>query len=289
MIGEFFRLIRVKQWIKNIFVFVPILFSKHLFDLSFLVQVLLAFFAFSFASSMIYIFNDIRDSEEDRLHPVKKNRPIANGDINVNSAYGIMFIIFLILNSSHFLFPTSFVIVLFFYIILNVFYTMWLKRIVIVDILCIAGGFMLRVLGGALVIDVDISRWLILTTLFIALFMAAMKRRSELQTQSTENSTRKVLEQYSLNFIDQISVITATGLIICYALYSVSDRTVSFFNTDYMVFTTIFVVYGIFRYMFVVHKKQKGEDPTELILTDTPTLLNLVFYIITVIIMIYKI
>ncbi len=233
------------------------------------------------------MFNDILDVEADRVHPLKKLRPIASGEISTSKAWGIFAILLIFIFPSFFFLPVKFIIVLFLYIILNVFYTTILKHIVIVDLICIAAGFMLRVIGGALVIDVYISKWLILTTLFVSLFLAVMKRRSELAHYENESSSRKVLEEYSLGFLDQISATSAAGVIICYALYSVAERTVLQFNTENLVFTTLFVVFGVFRYMYLVYKKARGENATEVMLTDFPMILNSFLYIIAVVGIIY--
>jgi 4-hydroxybenzoate polyprenyltransferase len=288
MIREYLKLIRIKHWIKNVFVFVPVMFSKNLFTFEYILEVVYAFFAFSIASSIVYVFNDINDKAEDRFHPVKKYRPIASGKITVFKASIVLIVMIVSLSFSSFLFPTSFIIVLSLYIFINFMYTIWLKKVVIVDLLCIAAGFMLRVLGGAYVINVDVSNWLVLTTLFISLFLAVMKRRSELEAQSANNSTREVLAHYSIKFIDQISMVTTGGLIICYALYSVSERTVTYFKSDYLVYTIVFVVYGIFRYIYLVYNKQMGEDPTEIILKDKSTLINLILYVSTLVLIIYN-
>jgi len=286
MIGNILRLIRVKHWIKNGFVFVPLVFSKHLFNADYFIETVIAFFAFSLASSIVYVINDIKDIESDRAHTKKKNRPLASGRISVNTAYSIALVLLIILAAISFTLPKSFNIILAAYILLNVAYTYFLKRIVLLDLISISAGFMLRVLGGAYAINVQVSTWLILTTLFVSLFLAVMKRRSEIESQG-ENATRAVLESYSLKFIDQISSITAAAVIICYALYSVSERTLEYFHTEYLVYTTIFVIYGIFRYLYLVHNLQKGEDTSEIIFTDIPTLVNLLLYGITVIYIVY--
>ncbi len=286
MISDILRLIRVKHWIKNGFVFVPLVFSKHLFNKEYFVETLIAFFAFSVASSIVYVINDIRDVDSDRAHTKKKNRPIASGKISFNAAYAILLTLIVLISGISFLLPNEFNIILTAYILLNIAYTFFLKKIVLLDLISIAAGFMLRVLGGASAISVEVSTWLILTTLFVSLFLAVMKRRSEIESQG-ENATRKVLESYSIKFIDQISSITAAAVIICYALYSVSERTLQFFHTEYLVYTTIFVIYGIFRYLYLVHNMQKGEDTSEIIFTDVPTLINLILYGATVVYIVY--
>ncbi len=286
MLKEYIKLLRISHWIKNGFVFVPLLFSKHLFDLDFFVEVLLAFFAFSFASSLVYVFNDYFDADFDRQHPIKKSRPIASGKISKRNAVTLIFFLLIAVIILSMNLAVEFIFTLAAYVFINILYTVKLKDIIILDLFCIASGFILRVLAGAFVIDVYISNWLILTTLFLALFLAVMKRRSELIAFGG-NATRKVLKDYSKQFIDQVSAIAAGGLIICYALYSVSERTFIQFRTQYFVLTTIFVVFGVFRYMFLVHQKSKGENPTEVMLTDIPMIINLLLYIFVVVSFIY--
>lgn len=286
MATDYLRLLRIPHWIKNLFVFVPILFAKHLFEMDYFTEVLLAFFAFSFASSLVYVFNDLIDADYDRQHPVKKNRPIASGKVSSNSAKVLVVILFVIVVALTTQLNWEFNLSLAAYLIINVLYTVKLKDIIILDLFCIASGFMLRVLAGAFVIDVYISKWLILTTMFLALYLAVMKRRSELTIQNN-NDTRLVLKDYSERFIDQISAIASGGLIICYALYSVAERTVAEFGTDYFVLTTIFVVFGVFRYMYLVLNKSQGENPTEVMLSDTSMIVNILLYILVITVIIY--
>ncbi len=287
MLSEYLKLIRIKHWIKNGFVFVPILFSKNLFEVNDFLHVLFAFIVFGFASSLVYVFNDITDVEADRKHSVKKHRPIASGTISKRNGWIVIAVLLIVLVLTGQTFSVEFNLIVLSYIILNLFYSLYLKQIVLVDLFCIAAGFMLRVLAGAYAIHVEVSSWLILTTLFISLFLAIIKRRSELTAQSNDLKTRTVLENYSTAYIDQISSITAAGVIICYALYSVSAKVLTNFHSDYFVYTTIFVIYGIFRYLFLAMHQDKGEDASEIILKDFPTLINIVLYFLTVILIIY--
>ncbi|MGA8262902.1 MAG: decaprenyl-phosphate phosphoribosyltransferase [Ignavibacteriaceae bacterium] len=289
MIINYLKLFRLPQWIKNLFVFVPLIFSKHLFDKNYLISALLAFLIFCLTSSIVYAMNDIVDAESDRLHPHKKSRPVASGKINVgqaiSSAGALFVIVVLLLLKSNLLFFFA----VGFYFILNILYSFVLKNIVLLDIFSIAAGFMLRVLAGAFAIGVSISSWLILTTMFISLFLAVMKRRSELNL--TENvefiATRKVLQYYSKNFADQMATVASAGVIICYALYTVAERTVTIFHTDNLIYTTPFVVFGIFRYMYLVYMNQKGENTTEVMITDPAMIVNVVLYILTTTLIIY--
>lgn len=168
----------------------------------------------------------------------------------------------------------------------NIFYSIKLKNIVIVDILIISLGFILRIFAGAYTTDIIVSKWLILTALFLSIFLAANKRKSELSNYKLNDTTRKVLDYYDLNLVDKFITITASGLIICYALYTVSENTVSMFKTENLVFTIAFVIFGVFRYLFVTNSK-KLENPVEILLKDKPTMINILIYFIIVYFIIY--
>jgi 4-hydroxybenzoate polyprenyltransferase len=240
-------------------------------------------------SSVVYVINDIVDAEADRHHPLKKMRPIASGKISNTNGITIA-IILLALGLLLSIYTNSmFKIFALLYLVINIFYTFKLKHLVLLDIFSIAAGFMIRVTAGALIISVEISSWLILTTMFLSLFLAVMKRRSELVVVGDEqSSTRKVLEFYSTNFIDQMATIAAAGVIISYALYTVSLRTITVFQTEHLIYTTPFVVFGIFRYMFLVINHNKGENTTEIMVTDIPMIMNILLYSLTTIVIVYK-
>lgn len=289
MIMNVIRLLRIPQWIKNFALFVPLVFAKHLFDISYLITVILAFVAFCFVSSSVYIFNDIMDVEADKLHPKKKFRPIPSGKISIKTALVVLILLLLFTGFIIIRLNSQFQFFLLGYIILNIAYSIILKHVVIVDILSIAAGFMIRVLAGGFVISVYISSWLILTTMFISLFLAIMKRRSELGfiLADSNGSTRKVLSEYSNEFTEQMASISASGVIICYALYSVSERTIRYLHSENLVYTTIFVVFGIFRFMYLVYKKSKGENATEIMLTDIPLIIDVLLYILVSVYIVY--
>jgi|WetSurMetagenome_2_1015567.scaffolds.fasta_scaffold10100_3 4-hydroxybenzoate polyprenyltransferase len=287
---KLFRLIRVHQWVKNLFVFVPLLFSQHLFNLFYFLQTLSAFIVFCFASSAIYVINDIVDIEADRAHPIKKNRPLPAGDISVSLAVITASLLLVLVFWSMIYFNYKFILLVVTFVVLNVLYSFWLKNIVLLDVFSIAAGFSIRVLAGAFAIQVPISSWLILTTMFISLFLAVMKRRSELALVSENSGTqiRKVLGQYSLSFVDQMGTIAATGVIVCYALYTVAPRTISVFNTERLIYTTPFVVFGIFRFMYLEYISGKGENTTRTLATDIPMIINFLLYLLATVVIIYK-
>ncbi len=283
-------LIRPKQWLKNIFVFAAIIFAGQLLNLNLLFSNIIAFFAFCGVSGMTYIINDITDLEADRIHKKKRFRPLASGEVSINEAK-LFFVIISILTTIlcyklglYF----SFVVIIYFFI--NLFYSLWIKDIVILDVFFISFGFILRVIAGAVAINVSVSSWMILTTIFISLFLAISKRRAELSTVDSDNidKQRKVLCHYDITFTDQMNTIAATGTIICYALYTVSEKATSTFHTDNLIYTTPFVIYGIFRYLYLIHKKNLGENPEQIVTKDIPLIINSALWFIVSVFIIYK-
>jgi 4-hydroxybenzoate polyprenyltransferase len=279
---------RLKQFNKNLFVFAPLVFSKRLFDWHSFFDVFVAFILFCLASSSVYIFNDIKDIESDRQHPQKRFRPLPSGEVSVtvarilSAALGIVCLIF------SFLLSLQFGLTVLIYIIINLFYSIALKNIVILDVMVIAAGFVLRVLGGAVIVDIYPSNWLIICTILLSLFMGFSKRRHELVLLSEDSALhRKVLEHYSPYFLDQmISVVTA-ATVMSYLLYTVSDQTVVFFGTRHLIWTVPFVLYGIFRYLYLVHQKEEGSDPAEIMMKDKPLLIDIILWAISCILIIY--
>lgn len=286
MIPEIIKLLRVHHWIKNAFVFIPIIFARQVFITEKLFSTILLFFCFSLISSAVYIFNDISDIEEDKKHPQKKLRPVASGRISKRYAYYIFTALIIINLFFVRMFSPETIMILGIYFSINIFYSLGLKNIVIIDILTISLGFILRIFAGASVTNIEVSKWLILTAMFLSIFLAANKRKSELLNYKSNNITRKVLADYNNNLIDYFITITAGGLIICYALYTVSDITINMFKTENLVFTIAFVIFGVFRYLFVTNVK-KLENPVEVFLKDMPTLINVILYFISVTLLIY--
>lgn len=292
-IRKYLKLIRASHWIKNIFLFVPLVYSKKLFNWDDLSLTLLGFMAFNFASSIVYVLNDIVDKDRDSLHPKKRLRPLPAGDISVKEAYVVLLVlgVLTILFSFHLNYAFEMVVIA--YILLNTIYSFKLKNIVLLDIFSIAGGFILRVAAGTVVIGVAASSWLVLITLFISLFLAVMKRMSESDLLSSEEQdhipVRQVLENYSKRFIDQISAVSAGGVIVFYALYTVSPRTVETFGTENLIYTTAFVVFGIFRYMYLVYQHHRGENTIDILLHDIPTILNALLYVVVTLLIVYKV
>jgi 4-hydroxybenzoate polyprenyltransferase len=286
---DILRLLRVTQWLKNGFLFAPLIFSKHLFESSYFIRETIAFAAFCLISSIVYIFNDFVDRGADRLHPIKKDRPIAAGRIGKSNATATAVLLAAVLI---FMIPSvsmKFWYTLAFYGIINVAYSFWLKRIMLVDVFIIAAGFMLRVLAGVFAIEVEISSWLVLCTLFVSIFLAVSKRRGELILSMSTDSydARPVLRQYDLTFIDQMMTVAASGMAISYALYTVAERTVNIFGTENLIFTTVFVLFGVFRYIFLMRNKKTEDNPMHLLLSDGPLVVNMLLWFLSCVIIIY--
>jgi 4-hydroxybenzoate polyprenyltransferase len=255
-----------------------------------LLKNILAFIAFSLTSSVVYIINDIVDREADRAHKKKRFRPLASGEVNVKESVVFAVVIGIVAVLILLKLNYEFSIVVGIYLILNIMYTIKLKHIVILDVFIISLGFMLRVEGGAAAISVPISSWMILTTMFLSLFLAISKRRAELSASEIDNveNQRKVLGNYDISFTDQMNTVAVTGTIICYALYTVSDRTVNTFHTENLIYTTPFVIYGMFRYLYLLHKKNLGESPEQIVTKDISLIVNIMLWFASAFVIIYK-
>jgi len=288
MILHMLESMRPKQWIKNGFVFTALIFSKNIFLPEMTLRVTAAFLAFCLISGIVYIINDVFDLERDRIHPTKKERPIASGRLSVQAALSFALTLLIVTLAAALYFSPRLCVMLSLYFLLNVAYSKKLKEIVLVDVFSIAAGFVIRVLSGAIVIDVFISSWLIICTILLALFLAFSKRRHEiLVLEGFAVDHRKILSEYSTPFLDQmISVVTAST-VVSYALYTMSAETVAKFNTEKLIFTVPFVLYGIFRYLYLVHQRDGGGNPTIHLFTDIPLILNILLWISVASIIIY--
>ena len=286
---EYFRLLRPIQWTKNLFLFMPLIFSRHLFEFPYVLKAMQGFIAFSLISSCVYVINDMFDRETDRAHPEKKKRPLAAGTISTPGAIIAAFLLFTFAFLVAVPASKELALIVGLYFILQFFYSFRLKHIVILDIFIVAAGFMMRVVAGAEVIGVTISNWIVLCTMFLSLFLAVAKRRGEsvLAERDGRDVRRKVLAEYDIRLIDQMMMITSTGMAISYALYTVAERTVKVFGTEYLIFTTIFVLFGIFRYLLLVYRKDAGENPVMVLLTDKPMFVNMGLWLLSCILLIY--
>jgi 4-hydroxybenzoate polyprenyltransferase len=280
--------LRPSQWTKNLFVFVGLIFAERLFDPTAAATAMAAFLVFCALSGVVYLINDIRDRDADRHHPVKSRRPIASGTLSSTTAATAACIIALAAIASAFLINRAFGIVSVAYLALLTLYSMSLKHIVIIDVLTIAGGFVLRALAGAVAIEVQFSHWLLLLMLLGALFLALSKRRAELVTLAAgATGHRPSLADYSPYLLDQmIGVVTASTLL-AYAFYTISPDTVAKFGTDRLLWTVPFPLYGIFRYLYLVHQREEGGNPSEVLLTDRPVLACVALWGLAVITILY--
>jgi 4-hydroxybenzoate polyprenyltransferase len=251
-------------------------------------KVFITFILFCLVSGSVYILNDIFDLKRDRLHPIKKKRPIPSGKLEVQTALSFAILFTIVAVISGFFISASLGYILLLYFLINLAYSRKLKEVVLLDVFSIAAGFVLRVLSGAFVIDVIISSWLIVCTILLSLFLAFSKRRHELVVlEEFASDHRKILSEYSTNFLDQmISVVTAST-VVSYALYVMSEETITKFNTEKLIFTVPFVLYGIFRYLYLIHQKRGGGDPTVHLFTDLPLIINIMLWIFTAVIIIY--
>lgn len=269
-------LMRVHQWIKNGFVFAAPLFAKQLSYVDQFAATCFAFVAFCLCSSAVYIFNDLVDLERDRVHPTKKNRPLASGKLSKQFALTLMIVLVVLSCLVAFVGagPKTLAVIAA-YMVANILYSYALKYVVILDVAFIAVGFILRILAGAFATETLPSYWLILCTLNVSLFLGFAKRRGELSDlgENAQNH-REVLEHYSEGFLDQMISIVTTSTLICYILYTVDDRTQEQFGTRALVLTVPFVMYGIFRYLYLTYHHDKGGSPTRAILMDPIFLVN---------------
>jgi 4-hydroxybenzoate polyprenyltransferase len=281
--------LRPDQWMKNLLVFAGLLFGQRLFDPRAVGQAVAAFAIFCGLSGVVYLINDVIDREGDRQHPHKRQRPIASGAVSVSTALTAAAIIGAGAIGIAFALGARFAAVSILYVALLGLYSVLLKHIVIIDVLTIAIGFVLRAVAGAVAVDVEISRWLFVCTILLALFVALAKRRHELVLLAdSATSHRRILGEYSPYLLDQmISVVTASTLI-AYVFYTISPETEAKFGTRWLGLTIPFPLYGIFRYLYLVHRRDGGGSPAELLITDRPLLLCVALWGIAVALLIYR-
>ncbi|MCX7174043.1 MAG: decaprenyl-phosphate phosphoribosyltransferase [Proteobacteria bacterium] len=290
------RLMRPLQWVKNGFVLVGLLFGHAWNDPQRLTQALLACAAFCLLSSAVYVMNDLIDREADRRHPLKRRRPLASGEVGVPAALVLMAaclaggyaLVALSANRAAWLFSA--------YVVLNIAYTLGLKHVVVLDVFIIAAGFMLRILVGTLGIGIAPSQWLLLCGLMLTLFLGFAKRRAELGAMGASAKTgeagsghaathRRVLEHYSPALLDQMMTVATAGTIVSYSLYTVSPETLALHGTTHLIYTVPLVIYGMFRYLFLLHRRGGGGDPTQQLLTDPHLLAALAGWVTLVLLM----
>ncbi len=283
------RSARPKQWIKNFFIFAPLIFSQNLFDVPLLIRSAIAFAAFCLLSSSLYILNDIRDLDEDRHHPIKSMRPLASGEISKTQAWLAFGVLLILSIGVSFLFLNQkFMFAALIYVILQFSYSYGLKHVIILDVFIIAAGFIIRVIAGGFVINIQISDWLLICTLLLALFLALSKRRHEMILLGEDAvNHRPILREYSPYLLDQMIAVVTASTVIAYCLYTISEETVSKFGSTELIYTVPFVIYGIFRYLYLIHQRAQGGTPETLIIKDKPLLLDVFLWIVTAGVIIY--
>jgi 4-hydroxybenzoate polyprenyltransferase len=280
--------LRPRQWTKNFFIFPALLFSKNLFLPELLLTALSAFLIFCFLSGSVYLFNDLIDRKEDLRHPEKAKRPIAAGTLSVGAARGAMILIAMASLGASLLINFKFAGVVFGFFLIQLAYSLWLKQIVLLDIFSIAAGFFLRVFAGAEAIRVPISSWLLLCAIFLSLFLALGKRRSEMVMLGNDAvGSRPVLIQYNLVFVDQMVSVATAGTVLSYSLYTLSPETVEKFHSKNLWLTIPFVLYGIFRYLFLIYQRGDGGSPEKILLSDNPLILSIGLYLLVVVSILY--
>lgn len=273
--------VRPKQWVKNLFVFAPAIFANTIFDERTVERATAAFLVFCAVASSTYLLNDVLDRESDRQHPVKRNRPIASGRLSPTVAIALSVFLATAGIVAAFGLGRLFAALVAAYLISTIGYTLYFKHSVILDVMFLGSGFVLRVAAGAAAVNVPASEWLFLCTMLLALFLGFSKRRHELTLLEGDASNhRRVLVHYSPELLDQMIVIVATSAILCYILYTVWPSTVERFGSNHLIYTVPFVIYGIFRYFYLIHQRQSGGDPTDALLSDWPLLVNVMLWAI---------
>ncbi|MBI3071123.1 MAG: decaprenyl-phosphate phosphoribosyltransferase [Deltaproteobacteria bacterium] len=268
------RAMRPAQWVKNGFIFAPLFFAQKVNDSGRVVAAALAFAAFCAAASAVYLLNDVIDRDFDREHPEKASRPIASGLVPASVALWIALLLAVAALGGAFALKVPLGLAVTFYLVLNVAYSLKLKEIVILDVFIVSLGFVIRVFAGAIAIDVAASSWLLACTIFLALFLAVAKRRGEItEGNGTAARFRQILGEYDVSLLDQLTAITAALALVSYALYTLDHHTVERLGPN-LVFTLPIVAYGIFRYLYLVHRHGKGGSPTRVVLTDPHIVLS---------------
>ena len=288
---DILKLIRPEQWLKNLFVFIPVFFGGALFEIRDMWAAAVAAVSFCFAASSIYCFNDIQDAPDDRHHPEKCHRPVAAGTISVRHAYEMMFLLFFFSIFVLWLLPdhrlqTGAVIV--FYWLLNLAYCAKLKQFAIIDVCVVAFGFVLRLFAGGNAAGIELSKWIVLMTFLITLFMSFAKRRDDvLKMKETGKAPRKNTSRYNLTFINQSITITASVTLVCYIMYTVSPEVMMHFHTDHLYLTSVFVLLGLLRYIQITVVDEKSGNPTQVLLKDHFIQLDILAWLAAFLLIIY--
>ncbi len=282
---------RPTQWVKNLIIFAVLIFSMNLFKLDLLLRDIIAFCFFCILSGCVYIINDYADLENDRQHPVKSLRPMASGVVPPGFALRAAIVLSAVGLGGSFLLGIGFGLIAFAYYALVIAYSFYLKNVVILDVFSIALGFVIRALAGGIAIHKGISAWFLICTMFLALFLALAKRRHELILLVNDaHRHRKSLAEYSSTFLDQMIAIVTTSTVLSYAMFTVSSESLEYqrFQTHNLIYTVPFVLYGIFRYLYLAYHKEQGGSPTKILLTDRALLLDILLWSVVCSLILYR-
>jgi 4-hydroxybenzoate polyprenyltransferase len=281
--------LRPHQWTKNLFVLAALAFSKHLFEADAVLRAGLAFLVFCALSGAVYLVNDLADLEQDRLHPRKRLRPLASGALPAGAGrFAAVLLLVAGLGASLALGP-AFAAAGLAYVVLNLAYSFGLKNVVILDVLAISLGFVLRAVAGALAIGVHFSSWLLVCTILVALFLSLAKRRHELVSlDSAASDHRRILAEYTPYLLDQMIAVVTASCLTAYAFYTMAPETLEKYQTERLALTIPFVLYGIFRYLYLVHRREEGGSPSDVLLTDRPLLVAVALWAAAVVVIIYS-
>jgi 4-hydroxybenzoate polyprenyltransferase len=280
MIRDYVRLIRIKHWIKDVFIFAPLIFSFNFYKPSYIGRTLIMCAAFCLAASAVYVFNDVADRQRDRLHPKKKDRPVASGAVPVRSALILAALLLVAAEAVSAVLGLPSVLTVLAYIGLNAAYSLLLKNQTFIDVMVIATGFLIRLVAGAVAINVELSSWMLLTTFFLSLFLGFGKRRKEVTEASTGH--RAVFQDYSVELLNSLIIISAALTIITYSLYVVTSKAMIALGRDKFIATIPFVVFGVFRYMYLIYRQNNGGDPADVLLRDKAMLIDIALWVCVV-------
>ncbi len=281
------RSLRPVQWVKNLVVFAGLIFARHFDQPDDILRSVGVFGVFCALASAIYLFNDTRDRDSDRSHPQKKTRPIASGELSIGLAAATSVVLFAVGLTAACLLGLNVFVTVAIYVLLNIAYSMGLKHIALVDVMIVALGFVLRAVAGAEAINVEISPWLVVCTLLLALFLGFGKRRWELVALGGDATNhRAALAGYTTHLLDQLIAVTTASTVVAYALYTLAPETQAKFGTDQLIWTLPFVLFGVFRYLWLIHGAQQGGNPTSALLRDWPIVVTAGLWLLTVIVII---
>ena len=283
-VTNYFSLIRIKHYIKNLLIFLPLIFSRNLFNKNYLLKSLLGFIVFSFVCSIVYIINDLKDIEKDKLHFKKKNRPLASGAVTKKEAYIIIFILAILAIIGSFILKLKplYISLLLLYLIVNILYSFILKNIPILDVAILTFGFVLRVIWGGGILDIKISNWLILTIIAISFYLSLGKRRNEIANTKASNDTRPVLKYYNQDFLDKNMYMFLGMGVVFYSLWTIDVKN----NSAYLIWTVPIVMLIVMRYSMIIESDSDG-DPVEVVLHDKALLILIILYGLILILLLY--